>query len=258
MLIDSHCHLDFPDFKDDLPAVVARAEAAGVMKMLTICTRFDRFEHVKKIADTYGPIYMAAGIHPHEAGEHGLTDPRQLIDLCTAPKMVGIGETGLDFFYEHSPKLEQEISFRAHIEAAQHTGLPLIVHTRDGEGDTIRILQDMAKSGPYSGLIHCFTGSSYLRDAVLELGMYISISGIATFKKSAELRQILSRVPPDRVLVETDAPYLAPVPNRGRRNEPAFTHHTAAAMALAFDMSFDDFARATTANFHRLFTKVPA
>ena len=257
MIVDSHCHLDFPDFEGELRDLVARAQAAGVSKMVTICTRLDKFEAVAAITQAHDPIYMAAGIHPHEAGEHGLDAPDVLIKLATKPKMVGIGETGLDFFYDHSPRDEQEVSFRAHIQAARETGLPLIVHTRDAEEDTVRIMQDEARAGAFPGLIHCFTGTDYLRDAALELGCYISASGIATFKKSEALRETLSAVPLDRLLVETDAPYLAPTPHRGKRNEPAYTRHTAEVMAEVFGLSLEDFAAATTANFHRLFTRVP-
>lgn len=258
MLVDSHCHLDFPDFEGELDEVVKRAGAVGVTKMVTICTRLDKFAQVRAITQAHPEVYMAAGIHPHEAQEHGLTAPDALLALCEETKMVGVGETGLDFFYERSPKAEQEQSFRVHIDVARQTGLPLIVHTRDAEADTVRILQDEAKSGAFPGEIHCFTGTAYLRDAALELGFYISASGIATFKKSEALRTVLAGVPLDRILVETDAPYLAPTPHRGRRNEPAYTAHTAAVMSQVFGLPLADFAAATTANFHRLFSKVPA
>ena len=257
MIVDSHCHLDFPEFAGQIPQIVERAQAAGVVKIITICTRLNRFAAVTKITQNHAPIYMAAGIHPHEAGEHGLAAPDPLLDLADTPKLVGIGETGLDFFYDHAPRIRQEQSFRAHIQAARVTGLPLIVHTREAEDDTIRILQDEAQAGAFPGLIHCFTGTPKLRDAALELGLYISVSGIATFKKSELLRQTLSAVPLDRLLVETDAPYLAPAPHRGKINEPAYVAHTAAAMAEVLDMKVDAFGQATTENFHRLFTRVP-
>ena len=257
MIVDSHCHLDFPDFEGDLAGVVTRAQAAGVQRMVTICTRLDKFDAVAALTRAHTPIFMAAGVHPHEAGTHGLINPDDLLALCTAPKMVGIGETGLDFFYERSPRMAQEVSFRHHITVARQTQMPLIVHTRDAENDTIRILQDEARAGAYPGLIHCFTGTPYLRDAALELGFYISASGIATFKKSEDLRSALAGVPLDRILVETDAPYLAPMPYRGKTNEPAYVAHTAQAMAGVFDMDFVAFAAQTTDNFHTLFTRVP-
>ncbi len=257
MLIDSHCHLDFPDFAETLDDVVARAGAAGVEKIVTICTRLDKFEAVKAMIGRHKGVYMAAGVHPHEAGEAGLKDPETLKSLCAEPQVVGVGETGLDYFYARSPRRAQQDSFRAHISVSRTMGLPLIVHTRDAEADTAQILQDEARRGPFPGLIHCFTGTSYLRDAALELGFYISVSGIATFKKSEELRQTLAGVPVDRILVETDAPFLAPMPHRGKTNEPAFLVHTAQKMAEVFQMTAREFAAQTTANFHRLFTKVP-
>ena len=257
MIVDSHCHLDFPDFADDLTGVVARAQEAGVHRMVTICTRLEKFDAVAALAAAHDPIYMAAGVHPHESGDHGLQNPEDLLALCTRPKMVGIGETGLDFFYEKSPRAEQETSFRNHIAVCRETQMPLIVHTRDAEDDTIRIMQDEARAGAYPGVIHCFTGTPYLRDAALELGFYISASGIATFKKSEDLRETLSGVSINRILVETDAPYLAPMPHRGKTNEPAYVAHTARHMAEVFGMEFEDFAAQTTENFFRLFNKVP-
>ena len=257
MLVDSHCHLDFPDFEGEHEALIARAKAAGVTKMVTICTTLEAFETVHALT-AHEAVYMAVGIHPHEAEPHGLTNGEELIALTKRPKVVGIGETGLDFFYDKSPRVRQEESFRVHCQVSRETGLPIIIHTRDGEADTVRILQDEMGQGAFTGEIHCFTGSGYLRDACLELGLYISASGITTFKKSEELRETFAAVPIDRVLVETDAPYLAPTPFRGRRNEPAYTAHTAAVMAGVFGLSVDDFAAQTTANFHRLFTRVPA
>ena len=256
-MIDSHCHLDFPQFQQCLPEVVARAQAAGVAKMLTICTRLDRFDQVVGIVEAHDSLYMGLGVHPHEAGAHGLTGSEALLALAKHEKVVGIGETGLDFFYDHAPRAQQEVSFRAHIQAARVSGLPLIVHTRDAEADTIRILQDEARAGAFPGLIHCFTGTADLRDAALELGLYISVSGIATFKKSTQLRETLAAVPLNRLLIETDAPYLAPAPHRGKTNEPAFVVHTAAALAETFGLPLEEFAQATTDNFHRLFRRVP-
>ena len=257
MIVDSHCHLDFPDFDGDLAEVVTRAQAAGVAKMVTICTRLDKFDAVTSIAQAHAPVYMAVGVHPHAAGDSGLSAPDALIRLSAKPKVVGIGETGLDFFYDHSPREAQELSFRAHIQAAREAGLPLIVHTRAAEEDTLRILQDEAQAGAFASVIHCFTGTNYLRDGALELGCYISASGISTFKRSEALRKTLGGVPLDRLLVETDAPYLAPGPHRGKRNEPAYVRHTAEVLAQVFGLSLEAFAAATTANFHRLFTRVP-
>ena len=256
MLVDSHCHLDFPDFAGEHAALIARAAAMGVSKILTICTTLEKFKVVHRLTQ-YGPIYMALGVHPHEAAAHGLRDPKALVDLAGSPKVVGIGETGFDFFYDKSPRLRQEESFRVHCDACRQTGLPLIVHTREAEAETVRILHSEMAQGLFTGEIHCFTGSAYLRDACLEMGLYISASGITTFKKSEELRAVFKGVPLDRLLVETDAPYLAPTPYRGKRNEPAYTHYTAKAMAQLFEISLEEMAAQTTANFHRLFSKVP-
>lgn len=257
MLIDSHCHLDFPQFNGQIKQVVKRAKAAGIGKIVTICTRLDRFSEVESITTQCPEIFMAAGVHPHEAGEVGLKDKNSLLVLCDRPKMVGVGETGLDFFYERSPKLEQEESFRNHIHVCRQTQLPLIVHTREAEADTIRILQDEALAGSFPGVIHCFTGTATLRDAALELGFFISISGIATFNKSQQLRETILGIPLDRILVETDAPYLAPTPHRGKTNEPAYVAHTAEAIAQLLSVEKTFFEDQTTDNFHRLFTKVP-
>ena len=256
MLIDSHCHLDFPDFEGCVDVVVNRAQAAGVIKMVTICTRLDRFDSVQKITQNHESVYMAAGVHPHETASHGLTDPQDLLVLCDAPKMISVGETGLDYFYNHSPKKRQETSFRNHIAVSRQTGLPLIVHTRDAEQDTIRVLQDESRAGSFPGVLHCFTGTAYLRDAALEIGFYISASGIATFKKSEDLRSILKGVPLERLLVETDAPYLAPAPHRGKTNEPAYVVHTANTMAEVFDLDVNLMSYQMSRNFHNLFTKV--
>jgi TatD DNase family protein len=258
MLVDSHCHLDFPDFSTELDQVVERAGEAGVGIMVTISTHLDRFPGVLAIAERFSTVYASVGVHPHEADTHQDTAASRLIELARHPKVVGIGETGLDYYYEHSERQAQQKSFRQHIEAARVTGLPLIVHTRDADADTIAILRDEWERGPYPGLIHCFSGGPELAKAALDLGLYISISGIATFKKADELRETIRAVPIDRVLVETDAPYLAPVPYRGKRNEPAFVSETAARMADLFGLPPDQFARTTTDNFHRLFNKVPA
>jgi TatD DNase family protein len=256
MLVDSHCHLDFPDFQDEIDAVVARAQAAGVGTMLTIATSLARFDGVRAVAERYPNVWCTVGIHPHEAGAEPGVDAERLIALAQHPKVVGIGETGLDFFYEHSPRDEQERSFRAHIAAARATGLPLIVHTRDADDETTRILVEEMGKGAFPGLIHCFTSGAELARTALELGLYISFSGIVTFKSASVLRDIAKTIPEDRILVETDAPYLAPVPFRGKRNEPAFVAKTAELVAAARGEPIADFTSRTTNNFMKLFTKV--
>jgi len=256
MLVDSHCHLDFPEFAPELDAVVARAGAAGVGICVSIGTTLAKFAGVLAVAERFDEVWCSVGIHPHESKVEPLDGPQRLIDSAVHPKVVGIGETGLDYYYEHSPRNAQIANFRAHIAAARATGLPLIVHTRDADADTIAVLREEMAAAPFTGLIHCFTGTQGLADAALDLGFFISVSGIATFKKSEELRAILRTVPLERLLVETDAPYLAPMPHRGRRNEPAFVAHTAAALAELKDVTTDEIAQATTANFFRLFTKV--
>jgi TatD DNase family protein len=256
MLVDSHCHLDFPDFADELPGVVARAKAAGVGICVSIGTKLSRFADVAAVAETFPDVYCTVGSHPHEAEQEPLAGFGPLLALARHGKVVGIGETGLDYYYEHSPRTQQSANFRAHIAAARELKLPLIVHTRDAEDDTIDILRDEMGQGAFTGLIHCFTGTERLADAALDLGLYISASGIATFKKSEVLRAVLRRVPLERLLVETDAPYLSPMPYRGKRNEPAFLVHTAAMLAELKGVSPDAIARATTENFFRLFTRV--
>lgn len=261
MLIDSHCHLDFPDFAETLDETVARAERAGVARMVTICTRSADLPRVIAIAEAHPSVYFAAGIHPHEAGR----DAHTLDSLAAAaahPKMVGIGETGLDYFYDNSPRDAQRESFRLHLRAARALGLPVIVHTRDAEADTMRLLAEegageTVDGKPLTGLIHCFSGSQELADFAVNVGFYISFSGIATFKKAETLREVARTVPADRILVETDAPYLAPVPKRGKTNEPAFVAHTAHCLAEVRGMTDADFNALTTANVARLFTRLP-
>ncbi len=255
MLVDSHCHLDFPDFAEDFDGVMARAAAADVGLMVTICTRLSRFDAVRAMAERHGNIYCTVGVHPHEADGEGVDDPAELIRLAKHERVVGIGETGLDYFYEHSPREAQQSSFRAHIRAARETGLPIIVHTRDADEDTISILREEYRDGPFSGLIHCFSTSRQLAEKAIELGLLISFSGIVTFKKADSLREIARDLPLDRILVETDAPYLSPMPHRGKRNEPAYVAHTAACVAEARGMTAEALAQATTDNFFRLFTR---
>jgi TatD DNase family protein len=256
MLVDSHCHLDFPEFAPELEAVVGRARDAGVGVCVTIGTTLARFPGVRAVAERFDNVWCSVGIHPHEAEKELLESAAPLIDAARHPKVVGIGETGLDYYYEHSPRPQQIANFRLHIAAARETGLPVIVHTRDADDDTIAVLREEMGKGAFTGLVHCFTGTQRLADAALELGLSISVSGIATFKKSDELRAVLASVPLDRLLVETDAPYLAPMPLRGKRNEPAFVVHTAAALAKLKDVSAEELAKTTTENFFRLFSKV--
>jgi TatD DNase family protein len=255
MLIDSHCHLDFPELTTDESGVLARARTAGVAGMLTIGTRLDQFERVRAIAERHDNVWCSVGVHPHEAKEEGQRTPDRLIAATHHPKVVGIGETGLDFYYEHSPRDEQAESFRAHIAASRQTGLPLIVHTRNADAETCDILEEEQGKGAFPGLIHCFSSGRAVAERALALGLYISISGIVTFKAAEELRAIVRGVPLDRLLVETDAPYLAPIPKRGKTNEPAFVAHTAAKVAELKDVSLAELEAATTDNFFRLFTK---
>ena len=255
MLVDSHCHLDFEDFGEDVGEIVARAGANGVGAMVTICTRLSRFEAVRGVAERFDNIWCSVGVHPHEAEAEGQKTADKLVALADHPKVVGIGETGLDYYYEHSPREAQRESFHTHIAAARQTGLPLIVHSRDADAEMAEILREEFTAAPFSGLMHCFSSGRSLAEAALEIGFYISFSGILTFKKADELRAIAQDVPPDRILVETDAPYLAPVPNRGKRNEPAFVVHTAAQLAAVKGLSPEDLAKQTTDNFFRLFSR---
>jgi TatD DNase family protein len=252
MLVDSHCHLDFADFAAEREAVVARARAAGVATMLTIGTRLDEFPGVRAIAETDHDIWCSVGAHPHEAADHADLLPERLSLLAAHPKVVGIGETGLDYHYDLSPRDIQKRVFRAHIAASRETGLPLIVHAREADDDIAGIL---AEERPPPGVLHCFSSGRGLAERALTLGFYVSISGIVTFKNAEELRGIVRDLPLDRLLVETDSPYLAPVPYRGKRNEPAFVRATAAAVAALKGVETEALAAATTANFFRLFSK---
>ena len=257
-LVDSHCHLDFEDFGGDFEAVLARAKENGVERMLTICTRVTKFDQVLKVAEAGENIRCTVGIHPHEAENEPNVDVARLVELAKHPKVVGIGEAGLDYFYDKSPRERQQEVFATHIEASRATGLPIVVHSRDADEDTVRLLQEGAKKGGLTGVIHCFTSTQYLADAALEMGFYISLSGIVTFKSAAALRDVAKTIPHDRLLVETDSPYLAPIPMRGKRNEPAFVKHTAGFVADFLGLSLPDLAAKTTANFDRLFTKAAA
>ena len=254
-LVDSHCHLDSPEFKGELDAFVSRAQDAGVGWMLTICTRVSEFDRVLAVAERHDNIFCSVGIHPHEAASEPEVSAGHLVRLAASPKVVGIGETGLDYHYEYSPREDQQRSFRTHIKAARESGLPLIVHTRSADEDTEAILAEEQARGAFCGLIHCFTAGRWFAERAVELGLYVSFSGILTFKKSDDIRATARALPLDRILVETDAPYLAPEPKRGRRNEPAFTALTAARLAEIRGLEADAIASATTDNFFRLFTK---
>lgn len=254
-LVDSHCHLDFPDFDAERDDVVARACAAGVTRMVTICTKLRAEPQVRAIAEQYDPVFYAAGTHPMSAADEPLATADDLVRLSAHPKFVGIGESGLDYHYTRDSADIQKASLKIHIEAAQETGLPLIIHNRASDDDMAGILTDGFKAKPFSCVMHCFSSSESLAMAMLDLGFYLSMSGIAAFPKSQELRDIFAKAPVDRVLVETDSPYLAPPPHRGKRNEPAFTAHTAQIGADVFGMSYDAFAAQTSANFERLFPK---
>lgn len=257
MLVDSHCHLDYPDFAEEgLAEIVGRAQSAGIGHFLTICTEISKFPQVLKVAESFPFINCTVGTHPHHAGDAGEINitREEIVALTRNPKVAGIGETGLDYYYEHSPKEEQQRVFATHIEAAVETDLPLVIHTRDADDDTIRIMKD-AGQGRARGVMHCFSGGMGLAKSSLDLGFYISFSGIITFKKADELREVAKNVPMDRLLVETDCPYLAPVPHRGKRNEPAFVVHTAQMVAEVKGMSAEAVAAQTTENFFKLFNK---
>lgn len=255
-ITDSHCHLDFPQFEGELEALIARAESRGVHRMVTICTKLRLEAQVRKIAEDHAPVFYAAGTHPMSAADEPIASVDDLVALSRHPKFVGIGETGLDYHYTADSMAVQQESLRVHIEAARRTGLPLIIHARDADEDMARILTDEFKNGAYTCVMHCFSSGAGLARAALDLGFYLSMSGIAAFPKSTELRRIFAAAPVDRILVETDAPYLAPPPNRGKRNEPAFVADTARVGAEVFGMDYAAFAAQTEANFERLFRKV--
>jgi TatD DNase family protein len=256
-LVDSHCHLDFPDFADELGEVIGRALAAGVGRMVTISTRVRRFEAVRRIAEAHDAVYCSVGTHPHNAAEEADVTVAELVDLAAHPKVVAIGEAGLDYFYDRAPRDAQAEGLRRHIEAARRTRLPLVIHARDADADMEAILREETGKGAFPFILHCFSSGRGLAEAGIELGGYVSFSGILTFRKSEELRAIARALPRDRLLVETDAPYLAPVPNRGKRNEPAFVAHTAAVLAETLGIDAAEVAALTTDNFFRLFTRMP-
>ena len=257
MLIDSHCHLDFPDFAPEIDAVVARARAAGVHRLITISTRVADAHVYRSLAERFDDVFFTIGTHPHQAHEEPDTSVARLVELSAHPKCVGIGEAGLDYHYDKSPREVAARVFRIHIAAARETGLPLVIHARDADADVAAIVRDEMGQGAFKAVLHCFTSSRELAMTGLELGFYVSFSGVLTFKTSNELRAIARDMPLDRLLVETDAPFLAPVPHRGRRNEPAFVAATAGVLAQVKGISPEALAAATTANVLRLFAKMP-
>jgi len=254
-ITDSHCHLDFPDFEEERDDIVSRAVEAGVARMVTICTRLRQVDRVRAIAEAHDPVFFAAGTHPMSAGEEPMVSVEELVALAQHPKFVGIGESGLDYHYTAETAEAQKQSLRIHCAAAHETGLPLIIHARDADDDMARILTEEYRNAPFSCVMHCFSSGGALAHAMLDLGFYLSMSGIAAFPKSKDLREIFAAAPLDRILVETDAPYLAPPPYRGKRNEPAYTIHTARIGADLFGMDWPEFAARTEANFERLFAK---
>jgi TatD DNase family protein len=257
MLVDSHCHLDFPDFADEVDAIVARARAADIGRMVTISTRVARHAGLLAIAERFADVYCSVGTHPHHADEEPDITAADLIARAQHPKVVAIGEAGLDYHYDNSPRDAQERGFRIHIEAARKSGLPLVIHSRDADADMARILEEETGQGAFPAVLHCFTGGPELARRAMALGLFISFTGILTFKNSAALRAIAAELPAGRILVETDAPYLAPSPFRGKRNEPAHVVEVAKVLAEARGVSFDEIARQTTDNFFALFRKAP-
>jgi len=257
MLVDSHCHLDFPDFAPERDAVVARARAAGVGRLVTISTRVKKHAQVIEIAEKYPDVFCSVGTHPHHAHEELDIDAAALVAIAQHPKVVAIGEAGLDYHYDIGPRDAQEQGFRTHIAASRETGLPLVIHAREADADMARILEAETRKGTFPAVLHCFTGTRALAFAAIDLGLYVSFTGILTFKNSGALREIAAALPAERILVETDSPYLAPVPYRGKRAEPAYVLETAKVLAETRGVTLDDIARQTTDNFFRLFSKVP-
>lgn len=255
MLVDHHCHLDFPEFAADLDGVVGRAKAAGVGTLVTISTRIRKFDLIRAIAERFPDVYCSVGTHPHNADEELDIPVSEIVRLAQHPKVVAIGEAGLDYHYKHSSPEGQAQGFRNHIAAARETGLPLEIHTRDADADTLAILEDEHAKGAFPAVLHCYTGGRELALRAVDLGLYVSFSGVISFKKTEALQAIAREVPIERILVETDAPFLAPVPHRGKTNEPAYVVHTAAALARIRDVPEAEIARATTENFFRLYGK---
>jgi len=257
LVVDSHCHLDFEGMEENLPGVLARAEEAGVGLMVSISSRVARFENLSRIADQNPNVFCTVGTHPHNAHEEPEVTAEQLAALAQHPKCVGIGEVGLDYHYDLSPREAQAKGFHVHIEAARQTGLPLVIHSREAEDDTILILKEEMKRGAFTPLLHCFTSHRRLADAAVELGGYVSFSGILTYKSAEDIRETAAALPLDRIIVETDSPYLAPVPYRGKSNEPAFVVKTLETLAKVRGLSVEEMAQVTSDNFFRLFSKVP-
>jgi len=257
MLVDSHCHLDFPDFAGELPALMERASRAGVERMVTICTRIRKFDQVLAVTEAFDNVWCSVGTHPHYAHEELDVTLKELLKLTGHPKVVAIGEAGLDYHYRREYAQEQASGLRMHCAVARETGLPLVIHARDADEDMISILEDEMGKGAFPALLHCFSSGRELAMRGVELGLYVSFSGILTFGRSDALRSIAKELPEDRLLVETDAPYLAPTPHRGKRNEPAYTAHTANVLAQVRGVDQARIAAITSENFHRLFSKVP-
>ena len=256
MLIDTHCHLDFPEFAAEMPEVIARARAAGVERMITISTRVAKYDTYRAIAAAQDCVWFSVGTHPHQAHEEPDVSVDQLVELAGHPRCVAIGEAGLDYHYDRSPRDVAETVFRRHIEAARRTGLPLVIHSRDADDDMARILREEMGKGAFKALLHCFTSSRALALTGIELGLHISFSGVLTFKNSQELRDIARDLPVERLLVETDAPFLAPIPHRGKRNEPSFVAETARVLAGARQADVSEIASITTSNALKLFNKM--
>ena len=257
MLVDSHCHLDFPDFAEELDDVVQRARDVGIGRMVTICTLVRKFDQVLAVAERFGDVFCSVGTHPHNADEELDVTVDDLIRLAEHDKVVAIGEAGLDYHYDKSPRDAQAQGFRTHIAAARETGLPLVIHARGADDDMMAILREETRAGAFPAILHCFSSGRELAECGIELGLTVSFSGILTFKNSQDIRDIASDMPRDRVLVETDAPYLAPVPNRGKRNEPAYVADTARVLAEVWRMEKSEVRRQTTQNFFNLFSKIP-
>ncbi len=255
MLVDSHCHLDFPDLQSRLPEILEAAQAADVARLVTISTHVARYDTYRALAEANDAVFFTVGTHPHNAAEEPDVPAARLVELSAHPRCIALGEAGLDYHYDKSPRDVQRKVFRTHIEAAQETGLPLVIHARNADEDMIEILSEEMGRGRFSAVLHCFSSGEKLAQVGVELGLYVSFSGILTFRNSEDIRRIAAAVPHDRLLVETDAPYLAPVPFRGKTNEPAYVAHTARVLAEVIGVSNDEIAKITTDNFYRLFSK---